>query len=132
MKMNRFRKFMYGRYGFDQLSQFLIWTALIISILGPLSGIREVVYISYLFIFYAGFRILSKKINNRSRENFKFMKVINTFKNLFQKSTRTLKGSKTQKYYKCPHCRQTIRVPRGKGKICITCPKCKTEFIKKT
>lgn len=130
--MNQFRRFMYGRYGFDQFSQFMIWTSLIISVLGTLLGRREVIYISYIILAYTGYRILSKNINQRTKENFKFIKVINTLKGFLHKSTRTVKGSKTNKYYKCPHCRQTIRVPRGKGKICITCPKCKAEFVRKT
>ena len=38
----------------------------------------------------------------------------------------------TYRFFKCPQCKQTVRVPKGRGKICITCPKCKTEFIKKS
>ena len=39
---------------------------------------------------------------------------------------------KIYRFYKCPQCRQRVRVPKGKGRICITCPKCRAEFIKKS
>jgi hypothetical protein len=132
MKMNQFRKFMYGRYGFDQLSQALIMTSLIISLAGSIFRISIGIYLSYILIVYAVFRVISKNISKRSQENYKFINIINSLKKKFYNSKHTTTGTKTHKYYKCPQCKQTIRVPRGKGRIRITCPKCKAEFIKKS
>lgn len=130
--MNQFRRFMYGRYGLDQFAQFTIWTSMIISLIASLSKMNEIIYLSYPLFFYTIFRILSKNISKRTKENFIFLKLINTVKHAFQTRKSTTQGSNTYKFYKCPKCKQTIRVPKGKGKICITCPKCKIEFVKRT
>jgi len=130
--MNGLRRFMYGRYGFDHLTQFLLWCAIIVTLIGTLSRINALVYLSYIFIIYAVFRVLSKNINRRTQENFKYMGMINPIKNFLRKMKLTISGTKTHRYYRCPKCKQTIRIPKGKGKICITCPKCSTEFIKRT
>lgn len=130
--MNRFRRFMYGRYGFDQFSQALVVVSLIISLLGSLLRNDVVVYLSYLPFAYAIYRILSKDINKRTKENYKFTSKWNQIKYNLQKGKKMAQGTSTHKYYKCPKCKQAIRVPRGKGKICIACPKCKNEFIKRT
>lgn len=130
--MNRFRQFMYGRYGFDQLSQFLVVTSLIISLISTLTRIDIVAFISYIPFIYAIYRILSKDINKRMKEDYKYTMILNSVKNKFKRGKFKTTGTKTHKYYACPKCKTTIRVPRGKGKICITCPKCRNEFIKRT
>jgi ribosomal protein L37AE/L43A len=61
-----------------------------------------------------------------------YYKVADSVKRSLTNLKLSLVGTKTHKYYRCTHCRQLIRVPRGKGKICISCPKCRTEFIKRT
>lgn len=130
--MNWFRRFMYGRYGFDQFSQTLVITSLILSVLGTLTRSSMLITISYIPFIYGIFRILSKNTNDRMKENYQYEKFVNNVKNKFVKVKRNVMGTKTHKYYACPKCKTRIRVPRGKGKICITCPKCRTEFIKRT
>lgn len=130
--MNQLRRFMYGRYGFDHLTQFLLWVAIILTLASSLSHIKLLVYLSYIIIAYALFRVLSKNTNRRTKENFKFLEKTKSIRNIFSKMKMTINGTKTHRYYSCPKCRQTIRVPKGKGKIRIICPKCKTEFIKRT
>lgn len=130
--MNQLRKFMYGRYGFDQCSQALVICSLIASLIGSIARSSLLIYVSYIPLFYAIYRILSKNINKRTQENYKFLEWSNSVKNKFRKSKQSMNGTKTHKYYNCPRCKQKIRIPKGKGKICITCPKCKTEFIKRT
>lgn len=132
MWMNQFRKFMYGRYGPDQYSRFLIGIALVLSIIGSISRFGLVIYISYFVLLYAVYRILSKNVSKRTQENYKYIKIINTLKSIIYKKKRIMNGTTTHKFYKCPKCKQTIRVPKGKGKICITCPKCNSEFMKRT
>lgn len=123
---------MYGRYGFDQFSQTLVITSLILSVLGTLTRSSMLITISYIPFIYGIFRILSKNTNDRMKENYQYEKFVNNVKNKFVKVKRNVMGTKTHKYYACPKCKTRIRVPRGKGKICITCPKCRTEFIKRT
>lgn len=130
--MNRFRRFMYGRYGFDQLTRALIITSLILSVITTFLQINGLLLVAYIPLIYAIFRAISKDIAKRTRENMMYCKMANELKNKLQQIKLKLVGTKTHKYYSCKRCKQTIRVPRGKGKICITCPKCKAEFMRRT
>ena len=130
--MNQFRRLMYGRYGFDQYTQAIVMSSLLISLVAMISRYKLIFIGSYLLLGYAIFRIVSKNIAKRSQENLIYCSFINAIKKKLRNLKLSLIGTKTHKFYKCSRCRQTIRVPRGKGRICISCPKCKTEFIKRT
>ncbi len=130
--MNRFRNFMIGRYGVDQFSRALIVLSLLISAFTTLTRLTGLVIIAYIPIIYALYRMFSKDIQKRSKENVAYMKYFGDFKRKLNNLKLWLVGTKTHKYYTCSKCKQTIRVPRGKGKIAITCPKCKAEFIRRT
>lgn len=130
--MNQFRRFMYGRYGFDQLGRALIIFSLAISLIASFTRFIPLYPLSYILLIVALFRILSKNIQKRSQENMVYYKMTYAFRNKMKQIKLSLIGTKTHKYYHCPQCKQTIRVPRDKGKICITCPKCKREFVKRT
>ena len=119
-----FRRFMYGRYGSDKLNMTILIAGLIVSLLQifmPTPALKWLfMLISYGFLGWAIFRMFSKNIYRRSEENRKYLRFLDRLKD------------KEHRYYDCPNCRQTVRVPKGKGKISITCPKCKEKFIKKT
>ena len=88
---------------------------------------------SYFMIVLYFFRCFSRNIYKRQMENQKFLKAWNPVKNYFKFCRLRMKErSGTKKLYRCPKCHQTIRVPKGRGKIAISCPKCRFEFIKKT
>ncbi|HHV27544.1 hypothetical protein FYJ27_02505 [Anaerosalibacter bizertensis] len=130
--MNWLRKFMVGRYGVDQLSIALIVVNLICTILLRFfnSSILNIfcTIISVIVIY----RIFSKNISKRYQENIKFLNIWNPIKRKVNKRIQRIKDLKDYKYFKCSNCKQTLRVPRGKGKISITCPKCKLVMIKKS
>jgi ABC-type transport system involved in cytochrome bd biosynthesis fused ATPase/permease subunit len=130
--MNQFRRFMYGRYGFDQYTSALVITSLLLSIVAAFTRLAPLFLLSYLPLIYAIYRVLSKNIAKRSKENLAYWKLTNTVRNKLKNLKLIFVGTKTHKYYRCSHCKQIIRVPRGKGKICITCPKCRAEFVKRT
>ena len=117
-------RFMQGRYGSDKLNTVILMSGLIISLLQL--PFREPVVrlilmaISYGLMLWAVFRMLSRNTYKRYRENRKFLQLLERVKD------------REHKYYECPRCHQTVRVPKGKGKISITCPKCKEKFVKKT
>ncbi len=117
-----FRQFMMGRYGTDKLNMCLLWTAVIVMVvslfLPKISGLLTIVY--YGLMFWALYRTFSRNTYKRYQENRKFLSLQDRFKD------------RQHRYFSCPKCRQTVRVPRGKGKIAITCPKCREKFIKKT
>lgn len=123
---------MQGRYGFDHFSQVIIIVALLISVVGTLFHSSLFTSLSYIPLAYAVYRTLSKDVNKRSQENYKFGFHVSNLKNRIEKRVRLIRGSQTHRFYQCPKCGQTIRVPKGKGKIMITCPKCKHTFVKRT
>lgn len=134
--MDWLKKFMYGRYGVDQLSIALLIGSILLSFLTSLlSATLNIPFLSlitYIPLVICYFRIFSRDISKRQQENYKFLRYWNPSKAWVNKKVTRLKGMKTHKYYKCPSCSKTLRVPKGKGNIRITCPQCKHEFSKRT
>lgn len=128
----KLKRFMIGRYGVDQLSIALLILSLVVALCNGFvdSIILTILDLGAIFLCYS--RILSKNRYARQQENFKFLRIWHPIKNACLRKWNRLKGMKTHKYFKCPKCGQTLRVPRGKGKVCVTCPKCKQELHKRT
>lgn len=130
--MDWLRRFMMGRYGGDQLSMALIILSVLLSLIAQLIRIPLLGLIGYIPIFIAIYRILSRDISRRSMENYKFAMFMSPVYSWFRKTWYHIVDSRTHRYFKCPNCKAKLRVPKGKGKIIITCPKCKTEFKETT
>ena len=138
----RLRKFMEGRYGADALNRFLTvcgWVLLLIGFV--LSGIDNkvtlivgsvLVTLSWALLIYSLFRTLSKNTSQRASENYKYFVYKNKVTGWFRRLKTRWQDRKVHRYFKCPQCHATVRVPKGKGKIRITCPKCKHQFVKKS
>lgn len=124
-------RFMQGRYGNDQLNRFLMFVAMALLIISVF-GLDFLYFVALVIMVYAYFRMFSKQIYKRSAENQKYLQYEWKVKSRFQKKKREVQQSKTHHIYKCPNCKQKIRVPRGRGRIAITCRKCGHEFIKKS
>ena len=118
------RHFMTGRYGTDRLNMVILCAGLVASLLSVMISIQPFNLIfwllSYVLMIWAIFRSLSRNTYKRYQENRKFLQFYDRLKD------------RQHRYFDCPKCRQTVRVPRGKGKISITCPKCREKFVKKT
>ena len=118
------RRFMTGRYGNDKLNMALLTVGAIICLVNlflPFGIVNWILTIlCYILMIFAIFRMLSRNTYKRYQENRKYLQFIERIKD------------RQHRYYDCPRCRQQVRVPRGKGKIAISCPKCKEKFIKKT
>lgn len=134
--MNRFKdkmgRFMYGRYGMDQLSRNLSLICLVLLIVTMFVRNNVIYMIALVGIVYTYFRVFSRNISRRSEENEKYLKFHYKVVGKLNKIKFRITDSKTHRIFRCPSCSQKIRVPRGKGKISIKCPKCRIEFIKKT
>ena len=130
--MNWLRNFMAGRYGGDQLTMALLVLALVLSFLLSWIPVPFLPLIAYLPIGYAVFRMLSRNILKRGEENARFLRGWYRVKNWFPKMKQRWADRKFYLYTRCPHCRQKIRLPRGRGTLRVTCPTCKQEFEKKT
>lgn len=129
----KFSKFMYGRYGSDQFSRFLLWTTIIlciISIFVPARLSSTLNLIIFILIIYTYFRMFSRNIYKRAAENEKYLRIFGKWKNKFNREKNLASQRKYYHFYKCPGCGQKIRIPKGHGKIQIRCPKCNTTFIK--
>lgn len=125
-------KFMNGRYGGDQLSMVLLVLSLLLTSIGQLTKIPLISFIGYVPLGVSIFRMFSKDISKRRMENYKFSILISPVYSWFKKTQKHTKELKTHKFYKCPSCNTKLRLPKGKGKIVITCPKCKNKFEKRT
>ena len=127
--VDKIRRFLYGRNGLDDLAKLsLILSIIVFLIYGfwPRGIVKAILsLVTWGLMGYAYFRILSKNVYKRVRENKKYLGMINMAKTRW-------KQRKTHKFYRCPKCKTWLRVPKGRGKITITCVKCATKFDKKT
>lgn len=124
-------RFMMGRYGNDQLNRCLMILAMAFFVLS-LFRIPYVYMLGLICLIYAYFRMLSRNTYKRSMENNWYMQKSYKIRQWFATLKRDMQTRKTHHIYRCPSCRQKIRVPRGKGRIEIRCPKCSQTFIKKS
>lgn len=130
--MEKFRKFMDGRNGGDQLSIALLILSMIFTFGGQLIKIAWLPLVGYIPLVMSIFRMFSKDVAKRRMENYKFAMLFSPIYSKLKNTQKRLKDSKTHKFYKCPKCNQKLRVPKGKGKIVVTCTKCGTKFNKQT
>lgn len=125
-------RFMAGRYGMDSFGRFTITLALILVILNSFAGSRLLNALVWFLLIYSYFRMLSRNVYKRSSENQLFLNKTAGIRRWFYTQKNLMRQRKTHHIYHCPSCKQKIRIPRGKGKIEIRCPKCSTTFIKKS
>lgn len=128
----KFRKFMIGRYGVDSLSKFMLGTAVVLLVFAMGFQNNFLNTLACLLVLLCYFRMFSRNYQKRAEENQKFLELKGKAATFLKREKEYFEQRKTHHIYKCPSCKQKIRVPKGKGKICITCPKCHTEFIKKS
>ena len=118
------QNFMAGRSGTDKLNMLILSVGLAVSLLSVFVQYAPVnlllVVLSYGLMIWAIFRTLSRNTYRRYQENRRFLQIVGRVKD------------RNNRYFDCPKCRQMVRVPRGKGKISITCPRCHEKFIRKT
>lgn len=130
---NRLNNFMLGRNGIDQLAIATVIVALILDVVFvSILKISVMTFVSLLLLGYAFFRMMSKNVTKRREENFRFSKILNDIKRGFSDWRSRRSQSKDFKFFSCPSCKSKLRVPKGKGKIKITCSKCGQRFDGKT
>jgi len=123
---------MIGRYGPDHLGFALVILSFIISVLYAIIGVTVIAFISYIIFGIAIFRMLSRNIYRRRAENDKFIRYWWPIRTRIKRAVTNIKQRKTHRFFVCPGCKKTLRVPRGKGKLQVSCPKCGEKFFKKT
>ena len=118
------QRFMAGRYGTDKLNMYILGAGVIVCLLTMFISVPVVdlilTAVSYGLMIWAICRTMSRQTYKRYQENRKFLMLLDRFKD------------RQHRYFECPKCHQVVRVPRKKGKIAITCPKCREKFVRKT
>ncbi len=130
---NALSRFMYGRNGADRLGLTMIWTALLLDVINIFLRDKAVVYsiigfVSGVIVLAALFRMFSRNLEKRRAENARFMEKIWWPVSRRITGARQQRMDKEHRYFTCPNCGAVCRVPRGKGRIVITCPRCGNEI----
>ena len=136
---DKFLKFMYGRYGVDEFGKTMLLTAIVLSVLGMIINLFNFGFwisfacsvLSTALMIYIIYRAFSRNINKRVLENHKFLARTEKIRAYFRFCKTRYNDRKLYSYVKCPNCRNYSRVPKGKGKIKITCRVCKKQFERK-
>jgi predicted membrane protein len=126
------QRFMYGRYGQDNLNSFLSIFALILCVISILTQWTILNSLALVLLFFSIFRMFSRNAEKRGQENMAFLCIKGKVTGFFSRIKIQMKQRKTHRFYNCPSCKQQLRVPKGKGRVRIRCPKCHTSFEKKT
>ena len=128
----KFRRFFMGRYGMDSLNKLIFIVTLILLAVMWFWPNRVVGLIFWILLLFGYFRCFSRNISARYAENRKYLQLTAKPRAFFRKRKSRFAQRKIYKFFKCPQCRQQVRVPKGKGKINIKCHACGEQFIKKS
>ena len=128
----RLEEMMRGRYGMDQLSRFMMWAGIAVLILNIFLGIPILGTLALVDIILIYVRMFSRNYARMSAQNQKYLKLKYQVKQFFGDIPGWFRKKREYHIYRCPECGQKIRIPRGRGRIAITCPKCRNEFIRKS
>ncbi len=125
----KFARFMYGRYGVDELGRTLLYVLLGMIVISMFVEGSLINLLTWALLIFAYYRMFSKNHAQRYAENQKYLQLKNKVIARFRGGVRT---DREHRIFKCPTCGQKVRVPRGKGKISIHCPKCQNDFVKRS
>lgn len=128
----RMQSFMAGRYGTDQLSRLILWISLACLVVSMFIRLNVFYILGLVLLIYTYYRMFSRNVAKRYAENQKYLNWRYGFAVRRNKRKVHWEQRKIYRFYKCPQCRQKVRVPKGKGKVAITCPKCRMEFVRKS
>lgn len=126
------QRFMYGRNGVDQLTVLILFVSVAILFVASAFRILWLPLLYYVGVGLAFYRTLSKDLVKRRSENYFLLRKIKGVGSWSKVQKRIIQERKTHRHFKCPSCKQRLRVPVGKGKITITCSKCGEKFSRKS
>ena len=124
--------FMYGRYGNDELTKFLMITALILMVVSWLPNLGLVYFVALALMVWSLIRSFSRNFEKRRREREHYLKLRKPIVDFFKLSKNKWRDRKTHVYFKCKKCKAVLRVPKGKGSIVVICTRCKDRIEKET
>ncbi len=121
---DRVSRFMYGRYGGDQLGMTLVVASVVCTVVASLAGWRWLSLLSIVLVLVELWRMLSRDHAARSNENQAFLSAVATPRAWVRRQQGKWANRKTKAYVRCPHCHAEFALPKGKGRLRATCPKC--------
>ena len=125
-------RFMQGRYGVDQLYRFIFFLAIVLMLINNFLKNPMLNLVIYSLLILDIFRMLSKNHSARYAENQKYLQLTAKFRYRLDQQKKLWQERKYHHIYTCPKCKQKIRIPKGKGKIMVCCPKCHFDFQKRS
>ncbi len=128
---NWFYRFMAGRYGMDKLNIALIGVWIAFGVINLFFHSIILYSVGLLFAAVCLVRVLSRNVTQRSHENAVFEKFFGRFSGFWKLQSLKIKQFKTHRFFKCPYCRATIRIPKRRGEFTVRCTRCGKEFRKK-
>ena len=128
----KFQNFMSGRYGVDDFSKALLYATLALCLVSLFTLNRMLNLLLTAGLVFIYYRMFSKNYSRRYQENLWYLRQKDKVMHFFRRQNSLAQQRKTHRIYTCPQCRQKIRIPKGHGKVQITCPQCKTAFIKRS
>lgn len=131
MLYSKLQQFMIGRSGADQFSMFTMWTAIILWTIYLFTSWLILYAFSLVFFAATLFRMFSRQLDKRRAENTRFLNLIRPLRRKLS-ALRTRLKDKEHRYFYCPNCKQQMRVPKGKGRIQVTCRNCGITFEEKS
>ena len=131
MIRSKLQQFMYGRNGADHFALATMWAAIILWIVFSLCRLTVIYLLSVVLMLYTLFRMFSRRLDKRRAENAKFLSFLRPVRRKFSTWRCRLKD-KDHRYFRCPNCKQQMRVPKGKGRIQVTCRNCGITFEEKS
>ena len=129
---DKIRQFLAGRYGTDALNQFLSIVAIVLLLISLVTRWGIFTWLGLAALVYCYFRTYSRNISRRTEENYRFYTLKEQITGKFSGVKRRWADRKSYRYFRCPQCHQMLRVPKGRGRIEISCPRCGTQFIRKS
>ena len=126
-----FERFMSGRYGADNLSYAMVIAALVMTVIGALSGLGILTLMADALLIVMFVRMFSKDRYRRAHENQVYLEKTQSVRRAVTEWMNRVKNSKKYRYFTCPQCKKRLRVPRGVGNVTITCKGCGNKFDKK-
>lgn len=129
---NRPADFFAGRYGVDELGRFMLIIVAVSVVISALTRSSGMYMFNVIILAVCAARMFSGNISSRMEENDVYLDIRNRVIGVFNKEAAGKVRDSDYRYFRCPNCSQTVRVPRGKGNISIRCPKCKAEFIRRS
>ena len=124
--------FMYGRYGTDELSKFLMILALILMVVSWFPNLGLVYFVAFALMVWSLLRSFSRKLDKRRRELERYRRIKKPIADFLKLSRNKWRDRKTHVYFKCKKCKAVLRVPKGKGSIVVICTRCKDRIEKVT